>query len=71
MVNPALQATIEAMSEDERVELVEFIEQSLAGEGPALTDEQRGVLRSRRHDSDPANWRTPEETAARLRELRA
>ena len=68
MVNPTLQATVEAMSEDE---LVEFIEQSLMGERPAVTEEQKAVVRSRRPDADPANWRTPEETAAHLRELRA
>ena len=71
MVNPTLQATVEAMSEDELVEFIEFIEQSLMGERPAVTEEQKAVVRSRRPDADPANWRTPEETAAHLRELRA
>jgi len=71
MVNPALQATVEALSEDERAELVEFIEQTYTRDLPPLSDEQIALLRSRRNDPDPANWRTPEQTEALLRDLRA
>lgn len=71
MVNPALQATVEALSEDERAELVEFIEQTYTRDLPPLSDEQIALLRSRRNDPDPDNWRTPEQTEALLRDLRA
>lgn len=56
MVNPALQSTIEAMSLEERLELVEFIESTVESEPIRLTDEQKATVRSRAVDldADPA-----------------
>ncbi len=45
MVNPALQSAIEAMSLDERLELVEFIEQSVESAPIDVTEEQKTIIR--------------------------
>jgi putative addiction module component (TIGR02574 family) len=68
MVDPALQSVIEAMSLDERMELVEFIENSvdqsaieLAGDHKAKIESRAGEL-----DADPSLGLTWSELDARL-----
>ncbi len=46
VVNPALQSAIEAMSLDERLELVEYIESTIESEPIELTHEQKAMIRS-------------------------
>lgn len=50
MVNPALQSVIEAMSLDERLELVEYIETTVEQSQIEVSDEQRSLVRSRASD---------------------
>ena len=47
MVNPALQTAIEAMSLDERLELVEYIESTVESSPIEVTEEQKTMIRSR------------------------
>jgi putative addiction module component (TIGR02574 family) len=47
MVDPALKSVIEAMSLDERTELVEFIENSVDQSAIDLTDDQKAMIESR------------------------
>jgi putative addiction module component (TIGR02574 family) len=56
MVNPALQAAIEAMSLDERLELVEYIESTVESTLIDVTEEQKETIRSRAAelDADPS-----------------
>ncbi|MEE3126923.1 MAG: addiction module protein [Actinomycetota bacterium] len=68
MVNPALQSAIEAMSLDERLELVEFIEQSVDSAPIDVTEEQKTIIRSRAAelDADPSIGLTWDELDARM-----
>ncbi|WP_370037996.1 addiction module protein [Nocardioides sp.] len=68
MVNPALQSAIEAMSLDERLELVEFIEQSVESAPIDVTEEQKTIIRSRAAelDADPSIGLTWDELDARM-----
>ncbi len=70
MVNPSLQETIAAMSEDERVELVEFIETTLVSEY-SISEEQKDLIRSRANDTDPSHWLSKEQFQERLRAIRS
>jgi putative addiction module component (TIGR02574 family) len=56
MVNPALQAAIEAMSLDERPELVECIESTVESTPIDVPEEQKATIRSRAAelDADPS-----------------
>jgi len=47
MVDPALQSAIEAMSLDERLELVEYIESTVDQSTIEVTDEQKAMIRAR------------------------
>jgi hypothetical protein len=47
MVDPALQSAIEAMSLDERLDLVEYIESTVDQSRIEVTEEQKAVIRSR------------------------
>lgn len=47
MVNPALQSAIEAMSLDERLELVVYIESTVESAPLDLTEDQKVLIRSR------------------------
>lgn len=47
MVNPALQSAIDAMSLDERLELVEYIERTVESAPIEVTKEQKAMIRSR------------------------
>ncbi len=47
MINPALQSAIEAMTLDERFELVEFIEFTIDQADVDVTEEQKAVVQSR------------------------
>ena len=47
MVNPALQSAIEAMSLDERLELVEYIESTVESAPIELTEQQAMIGRGR------------------------
>lgn len=68
MVNPALQSAIEAMSLDERLELVEYIETTVEQSQIEVTDEQKSLVRSRASDlqADPSIGLTMDELDARL-----
>ncbi len=52
MVDPALQSVIEAMSLDERMELVEFIENSVDRSAIELTEDQKAMIESRAGELD-------------------
>ena len=43
-MNPALQSAIEAMSLDERLELVEYIESTVESEPIEVADDQKAML---------------------------
>lgn len=68
MVNPALQSAIEAMSLDERLELVEFIEKTVESAPIDVTEEQKTIIRSRAAelDADPSIGLTWDELDARM-----
>ena len=73
MVNPALQSAIEAMSLDERLELVEYIESTVESEPIDVTDEQKVKIRSRAAElqADPSIGLTWDELKARRAARRA
>ena len=73
MVNPALQSAIEAMSLDERLELVEYIENTVETAVIDFADEQKALIRSRaaEMDADPTIGLTWDEVKARLEVRRA
>lgn len=68
MVNPALQSAIEAMSLDERLELVEYIESTVESAPIEVTEEQKAMIRSRaaQLDADPCIGLTWDELDARM-----
>lgn len=68
MVNPALQSAIEAMSLDERLELVEYIESTVESAPIEVTEEQKAMIRSRAAelDADPSIGLTWDELDARM-----
>jgi putative addiction module component (TIGR02574 family) len=70
MVNPALQSAIEAMSLDERLELVEYIESTVESEPIEVTDDQKAMLGSRAAElqADPSIALTWDELKTRLAE---
>lgn len=70
MVNPALQSAIEAMSLDERLELVEYIEGTVPVD---VTEQQMATVRSRAAEleADPSIGVSWGELKARLAARRA
>ncbi len=68
MVNPTLQSAIEAMSLDERWELVEYIESTVDQSQLEVTEEQKVLIRSRDAElqSDPSIGLTWGELDARM-----
>ncbi|MGL5809724.1 MAG: addiction module protein [Nocardioides sp.] len=68
MVNPALQSAIEAMSLDERLELVDYIESTVESVPIAISDEDKATIRSRAAelDADPSIGLTWDELKTRL-----
>ena len=73
MVNPALQSAIEAMSLDERLELVEYIESTVESAPIEVSEEQKAMIRSRAAelDADPSIGLTWDELKARFAARRA
>jgi putative addiction module component (TIGR02574 family) len=73
MVNPALQSAIEAMSLDERLELVEYIESTVESEPIEVADDQKAMIRSRAAElqADPSIGLTWDELKTRLAARRA
>jgi putative addiction module component (TIGR02574 family) len=73
MVNPALQSAIEAMSLDERLELVEYIESTVDQSQIEVTEEQKALIRSRAAElqADPSIGLTWDELKARVAARRA
>ena len=73
MVNPALLSEIEAMSVEDRIELVDIIESSMEDVEIPLSDEQKQLIRSRAAElrSDPSIGLTWDELTARLAARRA
>ena len=68
MVNPTLQSAIEAMSLDERLELVEYIESTVDLATIEVTDEQQAMIRARAADlqADPSIGLSWDELDARI-----
>ena len=68
MVNPALQSAIEALSLDERLELVEYIESTVESSPIEVTEEQKTMIRSRATElqADPSIGLDWDELKARL-----
>lgn len=68
MVNPTLQSAIEAMSLDERLELVEYIESTVDLATIEVTDEQKAMIRARAADlqADPSIGLSWDELDARI-----
>jgi putative addiction module component (TIGR02574 family) len=68
MVDPALQSVIEAMSLDERMELVEFIENSVDQSAIEVTEDEKAMIKSRASelDADPSLGLTWGELDARF-----
>lgn len=68
MVNPALQSAIEAMSLDERLELVECIESTVDQSQIEVTEEQKALIRSRAAElqADPSIGLTWDELDAQM-----
>ena len=68
MVHPALQSAIEAMSLDERLELVEFIQSTVESKAIELTTAEMLLIRSRASElhQDPSMSLTWDELKARL-----
>lgn len=73
MVNPALQSAIEAMSLDERLELLEYIESTVESTPIEATRRQKVMIRSRADElqADPSLGLTWDELKARLAARRA
>lgn len=73
MVNPVLQSAIEALSLDERLELVEYIESTVESAPIEVTEEQKVLIRSRAAelDADSSIGLTWDELKARLEARRA
>lgn len=73
MVNLALQSAIDAMSLDERLELVEYIERTVESAPIEVTEEQKVMVRSRAAElqDDPSIGLTWDELKARLAARRA
>ena len=73
MVSPALQSVIEAMSLDERLELVEYIESTVEDAPIEVTEGQKATVRSRaaEFDADPSIGLTWDELRTRLAARRA
>lgn len=73
MVNRALQSAIEAMSLDERLELVEHIESTVDQSQIEVTEEQKALIRSRAAElqADPSIGLTGNELKARVAARRA
>lgn len=68
MVSPALQSAIEALSLNERLELIEYIESTIESETFEFTDDQKAMIRSRAAElqADPSIGLTWGELKARL-----
>lgn len=68
MVNPALKSAIEAMSLDERLELVAYIERTVESAPIEVTEEQKAMIRSRAAelDADPSIGLTWDELDVRM-----
>jgi putative addiction module component (TIGR02574 family) len=68
MVNSALQSAIEAMSLDERLELVEYVESTVDSAPIGVTEEQKAMIRSRAAElqGDPSIGLTWDELDARM-----
>lgn len=73
MVNPTLQSAIEALSLDERLELVEYIESTVESAPIQVTEEQKAMIRSRTAElqADPSIGLTWDVLKARLAARRA
>lgn len=73
MVNPALQSAIEAMSLDERLELVEYTESTVESSPIEISEEQKAMIRSRAAElqADPSIGLTWDELKVRLAARRA
>lgn len=73
MVTPSLQSAIQAMSLDERLELVDYIENTVDQSQIEVTEEQKALIRSRAAEleTDPSIGLTRDELEARVAARRA
>ncbi len=66
MVNPALLASIDALSVDEQIELVEHINDNLSAK-TAVSDADKALIEARANDVDPSHWLSIREFDDRIR----
>ena len=66
MVNPGLLASVDALPLDERIELVEHINSTLA-QGAHVNEADKMLIRGRADDADPQHWSTVEALDERIR----
>ena len=73
MVNPSLQSAIQALSLDERLELVEYIESTVKSSPIEVTEEQKTMIGSRAAElqADPSSGLTWDEIKAGVAARRA
>jgi putative addiction module component (TIGR02574 family) len=73
MVTPSLRSAIQAMSLDERLELVEYIESTFDQSQIEVAEEQKALIRSRAAEfqADPSIGLTRDELRARVAARRA
>jgi putative addiction module component (TIGR02574 family) len=66
VVNRALLASVDALSRDEQIELVEHINSNLA-EGMPISEADRALIEARANDTDSSHWSTIEDFDKRIR----
>lgn len=66
VVNRALLASVDALSRDEQIELVERINGNLA-EGMHISEANQALIEARANDTDDAHWSTIDDFDKRIR----
>ena len=69
MVNPTLLATVEALSDDERAELAEFIDETFTRDAPVMAADEMAIIdrRDAELDADQSRGYSLDEFEARIR----
>lgn len=66
MVNPALLASVDALTADEQVELVQHIQDNLSA-GVHVSEADKALIAARADDTDPSHWSSFEDFDKRIR----
>lgn len=66
MVNRALLASVDALSRDEQIELVEHINSNLA-DGTQISEADEALIEARANDTDETHWSTIDNFDKRIR----